>query len=109
MSTSPSSPRGPRRPRPPIAVAPLAISTETCLQLGGITDRKMRDALSRFPDVPRSRIGHTILVTPEAFAELLERTRVTEGDANELADQSEDDDQPKSVDDVLRKLGKERA
>jgi hypothetical protein len=99
--------RGPRRPRPPIAVAPLAISTETCLQLGGITDRKMRDALARYPEIARSRIGHTLLVTPEAFAELLERTRVTEGDVAGV-DQVEDDDQPTSVDDVLRRIGKER-
>ena len=106
MTGKASPKRGPRRPRPPIAVAPLAISTETCLQLGGITGRKMRDALARFPDVPRSRMGHTLLVTPEAFAELLERTRVTEGD---VANQGEDeDDQPRSVDDLLRKLGKER-
>lgn len=100
--------RGPRRPRPPIAVAPLAISTETCLALGGITDRKMRDALARYPNVPRSRIGHTLLVTPEAFAELLELTRVAEGDVAGADQVEDDDDQPSSVDDVLRKLGKER-
>jgi hypothetical protein len=68
----------------------------------------MRDALARYPNVPRSRIGHTLLVTPEAFAELLELTRVAEGDVAGADQVEDDDDQPSSVDDVLRKLGKER-
>ena len=96
-----------RRPRPPIAVAPLAISTENSLQLGGLQPRKFRDALARCPEIPRSRIGHTLLVTAEAFGELLDRLRVTDGGEVD-AHQGEEDDQPKSIDDVLRMLGKER-
>jgi hypothetical protein len=110
VSSSPAPKRGPRRPRPPIAVAPMAVSTENVLAIAGLTPRKFREALAAYPDVERSRLGHTVLVTPQAFGELLERLRVTEGDdAPDEQDQGEDDDdQPTSVDDVIRKLGKER-
>jgi len=97
------------RPRPAVTVAPLAISTETCLQLGGLTDRKLRDLLVRYPDVPRSRVGHTLLLTPEAFAELLRRTRVA-ADGESIDVTSDDDsDQPETVGAVLAALGKEVA
>ena len=95
-------------PRPPIAVAPLAISTETCLQLGGLQPRKFRDALARFPQIPRSRDGHTLLVTASAFAELLDLLRVSDGEEVGADQAEEDDDQPKSIDDVLRRIGRER-
>jgi hypothetical protein len=111
VTSSPPPTRGPRRPRPPVAVAPMAISTENVLAIGGLTPRKFREALAAHPTVERSKFGHTLIVTPAAFAELLERLRVTEGDdaADGEQDQGEDDDdQPTSVDDVLAKLGKER-
>jgi hypothetical protein len=54
-------------------VAPLAISTETCFQLAGVTPRKLRETLARHPDVPRPRIGKTVIVSAHDFQDLLER------------------------------------
>jgi hypothetical protein len=96
-------------PRPPIAVAPLAISTENCLLIGGIVSRKLRELLAQHPDVPRSRAGHTIIVEASHFYALLERVRVPERESEQReARDDENDDQPTSVDDVLARLGKER-
>ncbi len=93
------------RPRQPIAVFPLAIGTENCLNVGGITPRKLREALAAHPDVPRSRLGHTLIVEPQHFLLLLEKLRVA-GDDTE--DTKESDGQPETVDGVLSALGKER-
>jgi hypothetical protein len=104
---APATPRR-MRTRPSVAVAPLAISTENCLAVGGITPRKLREALAAHPDIPRSRLGHTLLVEPAHFHELLERLRVGDDEAEGLDDHDEDDDAPRTVDDVLARVGLER-
>jgi hypothetical protein len=67
----------------------------------------MRELLAAHPDVPRSRIGHTLIVTADDFYRLLELTRVVDGETD-APEVDRDDDQPRSVDDVLRRIGKER-
>jgi hypothetical protein len=93
------------RPRTPIVVAPLAISTENCIAVGGLVPHKFRAAADRFPDIPRSRLGHTLLMQPEHFAELLERLRVDAGAEHAVGD--DDDAQPTTAAAVLRELGRE--
>jgi hypothetical protein len=47
-------------------------------------------------------------VTASAFAELLDLLRVSDGEEVGADQAEEDDDQPKSIDDVLRRIGRER-
>jgi hypothetical protein len=101
------------RPRTPIAVAPTAISTENCLSVAGVMPWKFREALDEHPDIPRSRIGHTVIVAASDFLSLLERLRVDavpdENHVEPAHQGDEDEGQPRSVDDVLAKIGREVA
>jgi hypothetical protein len=96
------------RPRPVVVVAPLAVSTETCLQLGGIMPHKLRALLTAHPDIPRSQVGHTLIVEPEHFRELLARLRVEADDDAADVDDEPGDDVPTTPEAVMRRLGRER-
>jgi hypothetical protein len=103
-----SSRRRAFKPRPALAVVPLAVSTETCFELAGIRPRKLREALAVHPDVPRSRLGHTTIVTAEAFATLLERLSVDDVGAPEASSDETADDEPTCAQ-LLSRVGRVRA
>jgi hypothetical protein len=96
------------RPRQPVVVAPVAISTENCLAVAGLQPRKLRELLDEHKDIPRSRAGHTVLVAIEDFRQLLDRMRVGET-GEDVASDERDEDEPRSVGDVLRRAGREVA
>ena len=100
-----SRPRRSLKPRAPIAVSPVCITTENSLQVAGLPPRKLREALAMHPEIPRSRLGQTLLVSAEAFGQLLERLRV--GGAEAPVTTGEDDAEP-TADELLARLGRRR-
>jgi hypothetical protein len=82
--------RGPAKPKPAIIVAALTVSTENCLSVAGLPPRKFRQALAAHPDIPRSRIGTTLIVTTEHFRELL--ARLASESSEEHAGEEDGDD-----------------
>jgi hypothetical protein len=103
------------RTRSPVAVMPLAVSTETCLQLAGIVPRKFREALAAYPDIPRSQFGHTVVVAADAFTELLARlevgaaARAVENVASVVAGSPPVTGAEPTADAILARIGRRRA
>lgn len=102
-ATRPSTKRK-LKPRPPVTAMPLMVSDLTSFELVGLTDRQFRDFLVAHPELPRTRIGHRVLVRADALLALLDRLAADSGgevDLEEIA-------QPESADEVLRRLGMRR-
>jgi hypothetical protein len=103
------------RPRQPVAVAAAYVSQLTCLQLLGIDARRYLETV-----VPRCKgdvvpLGKLRLVPLDVAVLRLRELAASDDDEHRgvAADASEvdveaEDDQPTSVDAVLRRLGKER-
>ena len=87
---------------------PSFVSDETCFAVLGIVARKFRERI--VPECERvTRIGHTVVVElSEAERAMRELGATTEAEGTEQDQGEDDDDQPTSVDDVLRRIGKER-
>jgi hypothetical protein len=96
------------RPRAPMALRVSFVSQENCLAILGIVPRKFREVI-----VPRcahvTRIGKTALVPiDEAEQAVMDLGTCVEPEAGH--DQGDDDEgQPRSVDDVLARIGREVA
>jgi hypothetical protein len=99
------------KPRPAVVLRPSYVSDETCFAVLGIVARKFREVV-----VPRcervTRLGRTVAVELDE-AERVMRTLASAASAAgadvEDHDQADDDGQPRTVAEVLRRLGKTRA
>jgi hypothetical protein len=104
--SEPSTPRK-LKPRPLLSVRPSFVSQLTVFVIFGISPRKFLEAV-----VPRcarvSRIGRTVLVAideAERVVRDLAADRAAEVEPEHTS--NDDDHQPRSVNDVLRVIGKE--
>ena len=98
------------RPRPPIVVSPLAVTTDNCLAIAGLTPRKFRELLDANPQVRRVRVGHTLLVQSAHLSALLD---VLELDVRDAADPEGNDDagdetREPTCDELLARIGRRR-
>jgi hypothetical protein len=96
------------RPRPSVVVRPSYISNETCFAIGSIVARKFVELI-----VPKchevTRLGRTVMVPIDEFERVVRELGQVDVDAGEgESAEGPADDEPRSVDDVLRRIGKER-
>lgn len=96
------------KPREPVQLAPIAVSQLTCLAVLGIDERRFRET---FGDHPKAtRVGKLLVLDVADVRDALRSMRSTET-ANDAAPSAEvePDDGPRDVDDVLARLGRQRA
>jgi hypothetical protein len=97
------------KPRPALVVRASYVSQETCFAVLGITARKFLDVI-----VPKcagvARLGRTAVVPLDEAERVLAAMALDEApEADDRVEPDEDDDeQPTTADEVLRRLGKER-
>lgn len=95
------------RPRQPLALAAATVSQLTCLSLLGVDPRRYLDHLVPLCGDEIARLGRLRVVPMDVAVEALRRLAARgEGPAD---DEFEDTDEPRSVDDVLAQIGRERA
>ncbi len=92
-------------PRPPVVVAPLLVSQLNSLAVAGIDARRFLE-LVRDCKLAHGRRGKLVFVSAEVLREALAGTTAAEKDAtvDDVDDVTGDD--PRSVDDVLRLIGR---
>ena len=100
------------RPREPITTAPSHVSQLNCAPLLGIDPRRFLDFL-RAEQIPHACIGKLRIAEVEVLRDRLRKLSTSTGVDIEQEDLGEaramgDDDQPRSVDAVLAKLGRRR-
>jgi hypothetical protein len=96
------------KPRPAMVVRPSFVSQENCFAVLGVTPRKYLELIVPGCD-HASRLGKTVCVPlDEAEHAVLAMAVVGDETAKDDVERG-DDDQPRSIDDVLRAVGRERA
>lgn len=94
-----------RRAAEPLAVRPTVWSTRTLAALWGCSERRLNEELARRPNIPRSRLGHVVLLDDRAVAALLDDLRVD----SEAPHADDGVDEVSSAAEVLRALGLRRS
>lgn len=106
-----SRPRRPRKlqDRPPIVVAPTHVSQLTCRELLGIDARRFLEFV-RSRSIPAARVGKLVVAELADVRESLRdlRAEVSAVPETESHESGTDDDQPETVDEVLRLIGERR-
>lgn len=92
-----------------LAVAPVTVTDLTCAVVLGFEARPFREFLSR-ERVAHTRLGRHVVARVEDVLEALDRLRVEQGEPQRAGadDQEHDADEPRSVADVLRRIGGRR-
>lgn len=85
------------RPKPPISIAPVLVSDETCFAVVGLTPRRFRELVDAHPQLPRIAHGRRLLVPASALLALAKPSE----DAAVACDEPEVDDGPRTVEEVI--------
>lgn len=94
------------KPKAVASVLPVTVSQLTCFEVFGVDPRRFLEFLRQHPEIPRMHIGKLVLVEPAGWCAGLKPSHRPVDPRDEPADPP--DEHITSVDEVLRKLGRER-